>query len=421
MAERTLTDAACRKAKPRESAWKLRDGGGLYLEVLPSGTKSWRWKYRFHGKEKRLTIGQYDAVGLTAARTKRDQARELLAQGIDPSAEKKRVRAANAVAALDTFERVARAWHEEWQANRDARYAKQVLSRLEENVFPKIGPLPIAAITPPQVLEAIRAIEKRGAREMAHRVRMHMSDVFVWGIASGLCEQDPASIVRKALKPTQPQLRPALIKLKDVRKVLTLTEALPDIWWATRLASRLVALTAARPGVVRLAEKREFEALDGDEPIWRIPAAKMKLTRERKRDSAFEFVVPLSRQAVDVVKAAIAASPSPQCQWLFPGIGSWRKPISDSTLSSHYRDAGFTGRHVPHGWRSSFSTILNERAAIEDRERDRAIIDLMLAHVPEGVEAAYNRAAYMPRRRELAQAWADLVAKDLPPAETLTP
>ena len=145
----------------------------------------------------------------------------------------------------------------------------------------------------------------------------------------------------------------------------------------------------------------------------------MKLTRERKKDAAFEFAMPLSRQAVDVVKAAMQASPSRR--WLFPGIGDRRKPISDSTLSGHYLDAQLRGKHVPHGGRASFSTIMNERAAVEDRERDRAIIDLMLAHVPEGVEAAYNRAAYMPRRRELAQAWADLLMDGLPPAVELLP
>ncbi|WP_299307759.1 integrase arm-type DNA-binding domain-containing protein [uncultured Croceicoccus sp.] len=415
-----LTDAVCRTAKPATKDRKLSDSGGLFLLVKPTGSKSWKYKYRLpDGREKKLTIGTYPQVTLAEARKARDLAREQLTSGIDPSAEKKRRKAANALAALETFEAVARAWHREKESTLTPRYAKQVLVRLEENMFPHIGALPIDKVQPPQVLEAIRKIEARGSKEMAHRVRTHTSDVFVWAIASGICQQDPAAIIRKALKPTDPKLRPARTKLKDARKVLTSTEALNDIWWATRLASRLLALTAARPGVIRLAERTEFENLDGKQPIWRIPAGKMKLTRERKRDAAFEFVMPLSRQSVETVKAAMEASPSPQ--WLFPGIGSWRKPISDSTLSKHYRDAGLAGRHVPHGWRSSFSTIMNERAAVEDRERDRAIIDLMLAHVPEGVEAAYNRAAYMPRRRELAQVWADLLMDGMPLPGTLIP
>ena len=387
--------------------------------MSPVGGKSWRFKYRFLGKEKQLAIGPFPLIGVSEARDARDQAKRQLLRGLDPSAEKKRTKAARALAHLDSFERTARAWQEQKAPMLAPRYAKQVLDRLEADVFPAIGSLPIGDVTAPMVLELVRAIEKRGAREMAHRVRMHVSDVFVWAIASGLCEQDPAAVIRKALVPTDSRRRPAATRLAAARAVLTASEAVDAVYWATRLASRLLALTAARPGIVRLAERDEFEQLDGDEPIWRVPAGKMKLTRERKKDAAFEFAMPLSRQAVDVVKAAMQASPSRR--WLFPGIGDRRTPISDSTLSGHYLDAQLRGKHVPHGWRASFSTIMNERAAVEDRERDRAIIDLMLAHVPEGVEAAYNRAAYMPRRRELAQAWADLLMEGLPPAVELLP
>lgn len=412
-----LTDAACRTAKPGERDRKISDSHGLYLLVRKTGVKVWNWKYRIAGKEKRLTIGRYPDVGVAEARKKRDAARALLEEGLDPSTEKRRRRQR---ASIDTsFRSVAKAWHAQKSKALAKRYAGQIMDRLESDVFPLIGDDPIDEITPPMALDVVRRIEERGSNEMAHRVRMHMSDVFVWGIASGLCAQDPAAVIRKALAPTSPRLRPAATKLKEARAVLEKTEQLTDIYWATRLASRLLALTAARPGIVRQAERTEFEDLDGKKPIWRVPAAKMKLTRERKRDAAFEFVMPLSPQAVAVVKAAMAASPSQR--WLFPGIGDRRKPISDSTLSGHYLDAGLRGRHVPHGWRSSFSTIMNERAAIEDRERDRAIIDLMLAHVPEGVEAAYNRAAYMPRRRELACSWADMLMEGMAPPDTLTP
>jgi hypothetical protein len=415
---RMLSDAACKKAVAGEKERKLADAGGLYLLVKPSGAKSWKFKFRFGGKEKKLTIGPYPLVTVTEARKARDQAKLQLLQGVDPTIEKRRTKAVRAMAHLDSFERVARAWHAVKAPKLAPRYGRQVLDRLDADVFAAIGAVPIKEITPPMVLEVVRAIEKRGSTEMAHRVRMHISDVFVWAIASGLCEQDPAAVIRKALVPTDGRRRPAATKLTAAQAVLKATEALQDRYWATRLASRLLALTAARPGVVRLAEREEFEDLDGEAPIWRVPAEKMKLTRERKKDAAFEFVMPLSRQAVDVVKAAIKASPN---SWLFPGVGDRRKAISDSTLSGHYLDAKLRGKHVPHGWRASFSTIMNERAAVEDRERDRAIIDLMLAHVPEGVEAAYNRAAYMPRRRELAQAWADLLMEGMPPAEELVP
>jgi hypothetical protein len=401
-----LTDVACRKALPRDRDWKLSDGGSLFLLIKPTGTKSWRWKFRFGGKEKQLAIGLYPAISLAQARVLRDGARAQVAQGIDPTVARKQAKAKAHEAALHNFEATARAWHAVRSTTLAPRYARQILDRLEADIFPQFGTVGMRDVTASMVLAAIRKIEDRGAKEMAHRVRLHVSDIFVWAIASGLADTDPAAIIRKALVPRSKQLRPALRRIEDARALLEASEALAT-WRYTRLASQLLALTAARPGVVRLAEPHEFEDLDGENPIWRIPAKKMKLTRERKEDLTFEFVIPLSRQAVAVVKAALSGNP--RRRWLFPGYGGGHQPISDSTLSKHYRDAGYRDLHVPHGWRATFSTIMNELAAIEDRERDREIIELMLAHIKEGVEASYNRAAYLPRRRELAQAWADML------------
>lgn len=423
-----LTDAACRKALPGEKDRKISDERGLYLLVRKTGSKLWRLKYRFAGREKLLAIGPYPEVTITQARSARDKAQQQLRDGIDPS-EAKQARKAQAIAdALDSFEKVARAWHAVQAKTLSPRYAAAVLSRLEYDVFPSFGSKPIRNITSPMVLDMIRKIEKREAHDTAHRVRNHVSDVFVWAIASGLAEIDPANMIKKALVPTDPKLRPAIVKIEPARKLLSHIEALPGTYWSTLLAARLTALTAARPGVVRLAEKQEFEDLEGPKPIWRIPAAKMKLTRKQKRDIAWEFVIPLSRQAVEVVKAAISESLACHARtghnsqkWLFPGPGAWTKPISDSTLSKVYREGGYEGVHVPHGWRSTFSTIMNERAAGEDQERDRAIIDLMLAHVQPGVEPIYNRAMYLPRRRQLAQAWANLLMQDAVSAHLLLP
>ncbi|HMO74595.1 MAG TPA: integrase arm-type DNA-binding domain-containing protein [Sphingopyxis sp.] len=405
-----LTDVACRSALPGERDRKLSDSGSLYLLIKPSGTKSWRWKFRIGGKEKQLVLGRYPAMSLAEARRARDGARALLAEGVDPTVVRKQAKAKARDAALHSFEAAARAWHRDRAATLAPRYARQILERLEENIFREFGSVALGDVTPPMVLAAIRKIEERGAKEMAHRVRLHVSDVFVWAIAAGLAENDPAAIIHKALKKRTKRLRPAFNRIADARALLAASEAASSTSRSTRLASQLMALTAARPGVVRLAEPREFEDLDGDNPLWRIPARKMKLTRERKEDVTFEFVIPLSRQTVAVVKAALATNQ--RTRWLFPGYGGGRNPISESTVSKHYRDLGYRDRHVPHGWRATFSTIMNERAAIEDRERDRAIIELMLAHIREDVEAAYNRAAYMPRRRELAQAWADMLMPD---------
>lgn len=420
-----LTDTACRKAVPGEKERKLYDERGLYLLVKPAGAKLWRQKYRFGGKEKKLSIGPYPQVSVAQARAARDNALQQLRDGIDPSAAKQERKAQALADALDSFEKVARAWHDVKALKLTPRYGAAVLSRLEQNVFPSLGSRPIRSITAPMVLEMIRKVEKRGAHDMAHRVRNHVSDVFVWAIASGLAETDPAAIIKKALIPTDPQLRPAMVQVLQAHKLLLDIEALPGTYWSTLLASRLLALTAARPGVVRLAERQEFEGLEGPNPIWRIPAAKMKLTRSQKRDITWEFVIPLSRQAAATARAAISESPACAANegpfWLFPGVGAWKRPISDSTLSKLYREAGFTGIHVPHGWRSTFSTVMNERAALDDQERDRAIIDLMLAHAQQGVEPIYNRAMYRPRRLELAQQWADLLMRDAVEPHLLLP
>jgi len=406
-----LTDRVCAAAKAGAREQRLFDGGGLYLAVLPSGTKSWRLKYRFAGREKKLVFGPYPLLSLKQARDRRDEAKREILLGIDPGATRKA--ALLAVKLGETFEQIGRSWHEQKKRKLSPRYAEHILSRLEMNVFPYFGSMPIRDVTPPLVLDAMRRIEARGAHTMAHEVRGHVSEVFVWAIAQGLAETDPAAIIRKALAPSGGGRRPALLKIEECRALITAIDQVKQAATSTKLASRLLALTAVRPGVVRLAEREEFD-LDGRLPLWRIPAAKMKLSQARKADATFDFVVPLSRQAVATVKAAMAAS------WhktfLFPGEKPL-KPISDSTLSQLYLDAGYRDRHVPHGWRASFSTIMNERAAVEGREGDRAIIDLMLAHMKGDVEAAYNRASYMPRRRELAQQWANLLLKEaVPPA-----
>lgn len=409
-----LTDVAIRNAQPRAKRFKLADAHGLYLEVLPTGSKSWRWKYRFAGVEKRLTLGPYPLISIRRARELRDEARVALLGGTDPGAQRRAAR--TQVQYGETFEAIARSWHEKKRKTLTPRYAEQVLTRLEANVFPHLGRLPIREITPPLVLEAIRRIEQRGAVTMAHEVRGHVSEVFVWAIAAGLADSDPAAIIRRALAPMPSSRRPALITLPEVRALLATIDRLPRAQEGTKLASRLLALTAVRPGPLRMAEKSEFGDLDGATPLWRIPAAKMKLSLRNKGDAAFDFVVPLAPQAVEIVRKAmdLTGGPASKQRLLFPGV-SRRQPISDSTLSQLYLDAGYRGRHVPHGWRASFSTIMNERAAKAGRPEDRAIIDLMLAHMRDDVEAAYNRAAYMGRRRELACEWAQLLTGP-PPA-----
>lgn len=409
-----LTDVACRTAKGAPKAYQLSDARGLYLYVLPSGSRSWRMKYRFANKEKRLAFGLYPEISLKEARERCDNARRLLRDGIDPDVDKKQRAAIRATDAVNTLETVTRRWHTMQVKHWAPRYGRQVLERFENDVFPPLGSLPISQVTVPLVLGVLKTVQDRGAVELAHRLRQHLSDVFAMAIANGIATTDPAAGVRKSLEKVVKGRRPAVLEVPAARIVLRRVED-EQSYPSTKLASRLLALTAARPGVVRLAEPREFEGLDGSEPIWRVPSAKMKLTAVQKRDVTYEFIVPLSRQAVDVVKVALAVCGDRKV--LFPSTTG--TPISDSTLSKVYRQAGYAGRHVPHGWRSTFSTVMNALAAIHNRVGDREILDLMLAHMAAGVEPIYNRYAYLPRRRELAQEWADLLMEGAAPALTL--
>lgn len=412
-----LTDTACKRAKAQDKPYKLADAQGLHLYVTPSGYKSWRWKYRFAGKEKRLVFGAYPEATLVEARSMREDAARQLRSGVDPSVDKRQRSAAHMARAGSTFETVANDWFASQERTWSKRYANIVRRSLDQDVFPKLGKLPIESITTPLVLEVLRPIEQRGAIETAHRVRQRISEVFARAIGSGIATNDPATVAARALAKVKKGKFPAVRTVEAARAVLSKVEAQPG-HPLTKLASRLLALTAVRSGVLRMAETKEFEGLDGASPIWRIPAAKMKLVVERKEDAAFEFIVPLAPQAVELVKIAIEFTGA-DMPLIFRSVRHPRKPISDSTISKAYREAGFSGVHVPHGWRSTFSTIMNELAAVENRVGDRAIIDLMLAHVPEGVEAAYNRAAYMPRRRELAREWADMLTQGLSPPATL--
>ncbi len=411
-----LTDKQCRAATPEAGKAKLFDGNGLYLEILRSGAKSWRWKYRLDGKEKRLTFGLYPTVSLKDARIEREKAAALLRQGVDPAIDRSGRAALTQADAEPTFQQVALDWHASQTKLFDARHAKRVKRALENDVFPAIGKLPINQVTSPQIVTLLRAIEARGSADVAHRARQRISDVFVYAIATAIATKNPAAEMGKALGRVRKRRYPAVQSIEAARELLKTVEA-KRLYPLTRVASRLLALTAVRSGVLRLAEVHEFEDLDGPAPLWRIPAAKMKLAQERRDDAAYEFIVPLSRQAVEVVKVAIAFSDAKGL--IFRSIRLAARPISDSTISKAYRDAGYAGVHLPHGWRATFSTVMNRLAAEEDRKGDREVIDLMLAHVDGSVEAIYNRYAYMPRRREIAQEWADLLTVGLMPPEQL--
>ena len=400
-----LTDAKVRGAKTSGKPLKLTDGGGLYLHVTPAGGKIWRCRYEINGKEQLLTIGPYPAFGLADARIARDRAKVARQLGHDPAEVRRQEAKAKAEADSNTFEVVARAWYAQNASTWRKTHAYDVLRSLERDIFPTLGAVPIHTITPKRVLAALRPIEQRPAIETARRIRQRMSAVFVHAIASGIADADPAAIVAGALAPLIRGRQPAVVTLEGVREILAKAEAIPA-QPATRLALRLMALTACRGGELRGVTPAEFEGLGSPEPVWRIPAARMKANREH--------IVPLATQAVETVRAALALS-GPRAKLVFPSVRHAHKPMSENAIGYLLNRAGYHGQHVPHGWRSAFSTVMNEKY-----RADRAIIDLMLAHVPhEKTEAAYNRAAHMERRRELAQEWADMLMEGAAPASAL--
>ncbi|GAO55720.1 integrase [Novosphingobium sp. MD-1] len=415
-----LNDMAVRNAKPKDRDYKLADSEGLYLFVSKSGHKSWRLKYRFAGKERRLVFGPYPEVTLAQARDRKADARKLLREGRDPGLEAKKQALRNAAAAANTFEAMARTWFGLQEKRWTAVHAKDVITSLEKEVFPWLGNVPVTQIDEPLVLAVLRKIEKRGAIETAHRVRQRMSAVFVHSIAEGASNRDPAAIVAKALKPVpRSRKRPALLTLAELHDMIRKTEVEPASP-LTKLASRFLALTAQRPGMIRSMPWSELEGIDWydaetvhPDAIWRVPAARMKLVTELKGDMAYDHIVPLGKAAVAVLQAAHSVSGDGPL--VFPTNRNTRKPMSENTLSYFYNRCGYQGRHVPHGWRASFSTIMNEWAERNGTPADRHVIDLMLAHVPDGVsgsESVYNRAGYLSRRREIAEAWSEMLIND---------
>lgn len=396
-----LTNAAAKAAAPQARAYKMADAGGLFLFIAPTGTKSWRLKYRWHGREKLLTIGRFPELAVAEARARREEAKAALRGGRDP---------AGVDIKVNTLEQLGRAWY---LHNRDTwsfGHASDVLASLERDIFPVLGNRPVVDIDPPALLNALRVVEKRGRAETARRIRQRLSQIFAYGIAEGLATIDPAAKLGAAMRdapPSRPQ--PALTVIEDCRALLSLTDQLVVNNKMIVLASRFLALTAVRLDAVRGARWEEFHDLDGAEPVWRVPPERMKLKKAKKGEARFEHLVPLSCQSVRILRKIAAedgCDTHSSAGLVFPGRDRAR-PIGEGAIGALYARAGFAGRHVPHGWRSSFSTILNETMG----EEWRGAIDRALAHSPKDkVEAAYNRSAQLGRRRELFDAWGALLS-----------
>lgn len=385
-----LTDTAIKALKPKEKNYKRADEKGLYLFVTPSGGKLWRMKYRFNGKEKVLALGAYPVVSLRDARDKRDDARKLLADGIDPSELKKQTKHASQAAAENSFEVITREWFVKYQPSWSEGHAQRILRRLESNIFPWLGNRPVNEITAPELLTALRRIEERGAVETAHRTKQTCGQVFRYAIATGRAERDPSQDLRGALPPVKKSNFPTIT---DPKKIGALLRAIYSYegHHVTLCALKLAPLTFVRPGELRHAEWSE---INFDEAEWRIPAEKMKM--------GAVHIVPLSRQAIEVLND-IEPLTRHRSQYIFPSLRSAKRAMSENTINGALRRMGYSKDEMTgHGFRAMASTILNEQGWNGDA------IERQLAHAErDGVRAAYNYAEYLPERRKMMQSWAD--------------
>jgi integrase len=385
-----LTDIAARSAKPREKPYKVADERGLFLLVKPSGGRLWRFKYRFGGKEKKLALGVYPDVGLKQARERRDHARQLLAEGLDPGVERKRQQLSRMAAAESSFDAIGKEliakMRREGKAEATITKSEWLLSLLKKS----IGSLPVAEITPQELLAALRLTEARGRLETARRLKNFAGRVFLYAVATSRAAANPAILLVGALTAPIEKHRAAILDPKGVGALLRAIDGYEG-QSSTVLALRLAPHVFVRPGELRYAEKPEF---DLDQAIWKIPAGKMKMRQPH--------VVPLSQQAIVIIRQAFSAAG--RGSYLFPSARSWQRPISENTINAALRRLGYTSEEMTaHGFRAMASTLLNESGKWSPDAIERA-----LAHKDtDPVRAAYHRGTHWNERVEMAQWWSD--------------
>jgi len=385
-----LTETEIRLAKPGAKSRKLFDGGGLFLLVSPKGKKGWRFKYRFHGKEKLISFGTYPEVSLAEARSKRQWARQILETNEDPSLVRKVEKLEKQESQAHTFKVLAKEWYDK-QGHLSARTREMIWRRLEQDVFPAIGYLPATDLTPRMILEGVlRPMERRGAIELAHRSRSVVSRILRYGVAIGLLERDVSSDLRGALPAIARKHMAAPTDPKMVGAILRAIDGFEGTF-VVKMALRLHPLVATRPGELRHMEWNEVDLESG---TWEIPAGKMKMKNAH--------IVPLSRQAVEILQAVSALTGTGR--YVFPSMRSNERPISDNTLNAALRRLGIEKDELTsHGWRAVFRTLADE--VLQERVD---FIEQQLAHqVADSLGRAYNRTQFLKERREMMQRWAN--------------
>ncbi|HIA04205.1 MAG TPA: DUF4102 domain-containing protein [Myxococcales bacterium] len=380
-----LTDTAIRSARPTGRTRRLYDADGLYLEISPKGGKWWRFKYRFEGREKRISLGVYPEVGLSVARQRCKDSRQQIAVGIDPSAARK----ASKSAGVDLFESVAREWFAKHSPGWAPSHADKIIRRLERDVFPSIGTLPVGEIDSQELLRVLQRIESRGAIETAHRAKQTCGRVFRYAVATGRASRDPAGDLKDALPPPIKGRYPTITDPKEVGALLRAIDGFTGSF-IVRSALQLAPLVFVRPGELRNAEWSEIDLGAAE---WRIPGVKMK--------SKELHIVPLSVQAVAILYELYPLTGDGR--YVFPGARSLDRAMSEATINAALRRLGYTKTEMTgHGFRSMASTLLNEQGWRRDA------IERQLAHAErDRVRAAYNQAEHLPERQKMMQAWAD--------------
>ena len=385
----TLTDTQIRNIKAEDKPRKYFDGGGLYLHVYPTGGKLWQLAYRFNGKPKTLSIGQYPVVSLKEAREQRENAKKLLTNGVDPAEYKKAVKASVYADSQNTFEVIAREWHSKQLDKWTEGYANQVINRLINDVFPAIGGKPIKTVTGKDILEALQKIEERGAIESAHRMKQVISQVFRYAQPTGRVDSDPAVNLSSQLKPI---IRTSFASITDSKEIGYLLRDIDNYQGnvVVRMALRLLPYVFLRSRELRGGEWQEINFADAE---WRVPADRMKMKELH--------IVPLSNQAVELLKEIKPYTG--HSKYIFPSPMSNTRPISDMALLNALRRMGYEkGVMTVHGFRSMASTLLNEKGY------NRDWIERQLAHGERNkIRAAYNYAEYLPQRRKMMQEYAD--------------
>jgi integrase len=388
-----LTDTEIKKAKAKEKAYSMGDGGGLYLWVKPTGGKLWRWSYRFDGKEKLMSLGKYPDVSLALARERHAEARKLLATGVDPMAQRKAEKTAEKIAVENSFQSVTAQWLEHWQEGKSPRHVEYIKRRMDADILPCLGPRPIAEIEAPELVAMANAIQDRGARDIAKRALETVGQVFRYSIAHGYSKRNPSSEIRPSdiLKSTR-KVNYARVDARELPALLRNIEVYQGTH-VTRLAIKLIALTFVRTSELIGAKWTEFDLEAGR---WDIPAERMKMRTPH--------IVPLTSQALEVLDTLRTLTG--ESEWLFPGDRSASKPMSNNTILKALERMGYKGRMTGHGFRGLASTILHEQGYAHDH------IELQLAHAPRNaVSAAYNHALYLEPRAKMMQDWADFLER----------